>query len=74
MHVSIFGVFDWKTTIHSPKIGILRQFDPHKLAAISTKAKKAHPCLSPRHLSHGQAELALAAGYRDGWFAGQEET
>jgi len=28
MSVSIVGVFGWKTPIHTPKIGVLGQFDP----------------------------------------------
>ena len=28
MNVSIFGVFGWITPIHTPKIGVLGQFDP----------------------------------------------
>ena len=40
-----------KNAYTSPKLGFWGYFTP-KWAAISEKAKKAHPCVSPRHLSH----------------------
>jgi len=51
MNISIFGKFGWKTYIHAPKIWGLSYLTP-KLAAISTKAKKSHSCMSARDLSH----------------------
>jgi len=50
MNISIFGAFGWKTPINAPKI-VLGYLIP-KLAAISTKAKKAHPCASLQFLRH----------------------
>jgi len=52
MNISLFGPFGWKMPIHAPNIGVFGQFDLPKWAAISIKAKKAHPCVSLRHLSH----------------------
>jgi len=52
MYVSIFGALGWKMPIHAPKIGVLQAMLPPKGGEISTKAKKAHPCVSPHHLIH----------------------
>jgi len=45
-----FASLAWKRLFMPPKLslGIL----PPKWGAMSTKPKKAHPCASPRHLSH----------------------
>jgi len=47
----IFCPFGLKTPIYAPKIGVLGVCDP-KMGAISMKPQKAHPCASPRRLSH----------------------
>jgi len=52
INVSMFGTLGWKTPIHAPKIGVLGQFDPLNGLQYQPKPKKAHPCVSPRHLSH----------------------
>jgi len=52
MKISIFGVFGWKMPIHAPKIAVFGQFDPLNGLQYQPKPKKAHPCVSPRHLSH----------------------
>jgi len=52
MNVSIFGVFGWITPIHTPKIGVLGQFDPLNGLHYQPEPKNAHTCVSPRHLSH----------------------
>jgi len=51
MNISIFDAFGWKMPIHAPKIGVFGQFDPHNGVQYRRKPKKAHPCVSPRHLS-----------------------
>jgi len=51
MKVWFFCTFGLKTLIRVPKIVFL-EFDFPKWAAISTKPQKAHPCASPRRLSH----------------------
>ena len=51
MNISIFGTFGWKTLIHAPKLGFWGYLTS-KWGAISTEPKKAHPCVSPCHLSH----------------------
>jgi len=52
MNISIFGTFGWKIPIHAPKIGVLGQFDLLNGPQYQLRPKKAHPCVSPRHLSH----------------------
>jgi len=52
MNISIFDAFGWKTPLHAYKIGVFGQFDPLNWLQYQRKPKKAHPCLSPRHLSH----------------------
>jgi len=52
MNISLFGAFGWKMPIHVPKIGVFGQFDPSNGLQYQPKPKKAHPCMSPRHLSH----------------------
>ena len=51
MHVFGFREFGLKTPIHASKFGFWGYFTP-KWGAISIKPKKAHPCASPRRLSH----------------------
>jgi len=52
MHISIFDEFGWKMPYHAPKLGVLGQFDPLNGLQYQRMRKKAHPCVSPRHLSH----------------------
>jgi len=52
MNISIFGLFGWKMPIHAPKIGVFGQFDPLNGLQYQPKPRKAHPCMSPRHLSY----------------------
>jgi len=52
MNISIFDAFGWKMSIHAPKIGVFGQFDPKNGVQYQRKPKKAHPCVSTRHLSH----------------------
>jgi len=55
MNVSIFGTFGWKKPIHTPKNWGLWAIWPPEWAVIGAyqlKAKKTHPCVSPRNLSH----------------------
>jgi len=52
MNILIFGPFGWKMPIHAPKIGVFGQFYPLNGLQYQPKPKKAHPCVSPRHLSH----------------------
>jgi len=52
INISIFGTFGWKMPIHTTKIGFFGQFDPLNGLQYQPKPKKAHPCMSPRHLSH----------------------
>jgi len=47
-----FREFGLKSPIHAPKIGGFGSILPPKWGTISTKPKKAHPCVSPRRLSH----------------------
>jgi len=49
---SIFGAFGWKTPIHTPQHWCFGAILPTKWAAILTKAKNAHPCVSSRHTTH----------------------
>ena len=51
MEVSIFGANGWKSPIHSFKIVVWGLFDT-LTECISSKAKNAHPCVSPFRLSH----------------------
>ena len=51
MNVSIFGIFSWKRLFMPPKLLFLDYLNP-KWGATSTKAKKPHPWMSQRHLSH----------------------
>jgi len=51
MHVFRFREFGLKMPVHAPKIGNVGVLTP-KRGAISTKPKEAHPCASPRRLSH----------------------
>jgi len=52
MNISIFGTFGWKMPIHAPQIGVSEHFDLLNGLQYQPKPKKAHPCVSPRHLSH----------------------
>jgi len=52
MNISIFDTFGWEMPIHAPKIGFFGQFDTQNGVQYQRKPKKAHPCASPRHLSH----------------------
>jgi len=52
MNISIFGPFGWKMPIHAAKVGVFGQFDPLNGLQYEPKPKKAHPCASPRNLSH----------------------
>jgi len=52
MNISIFGPFGWKMPIHALKIRVFGKFDPLNGLQYQAKPKKAHPCMSPRHLSH----------------------
>jgi len=52
MNISIFGTFGWEMHIHAPKIGVFGQFDPLNRLQYQPKPKKAHTCVSPRHLSN----------------------
>jgi len=52
MNISIFDAFGWKMPIHAPKLGVLGQFDLQNGVQYQRKPIKAHPCVSPRHLSH----------------------
>jgi len=52
INISIFDAFGWKMPIHAPKMGASGQFDPLNGVQYQRKTKKAHPCLSPCHLSH----------------------
>jgi len=51
MSVSIFGTSGWKTPIHAPKIGFIGLSVPQNGLQYQRKPKKAHPCMSPHHLS-----------------------
>jgi len=53
MNISIFdAAFGWKMPIHAIKIGVFGQFGPQNGVQYQRKPKKAHPCMSPRPLSH----------------------
>jgi len=52
INISIFDAFGWKMLIHAPKIEVLGQFDPLNGLQYQLMPKKAHPCITPRHLSH----------------------
>ena len=52
MNISIFDAFGWKMRIHAPKIGVFGLFDPQNGEQYQRRPKKAHPCVSPCHLSH----------------------
>jgi len=52
MNISIFDAFGWKMPIHALKIVFLDNFIPKMGVQYQRKPKKAHPCVSSRHLSH----------------------
>jgi len=52
INISILGTYGWKIPIHTPKIGVFGQFDPLNGLQYQPKPKKAHTCVSPRHLRH----------------------
>ena len=52
MNISIFDTFGWKMPIHAPRIGVFGQFDPLNGVQYQRKPKKAHLCVSPRHVNH----------------------
>jgi len=51
MYAFRFRQFGLKTPVHAPKIVVLGILPPI-WGAMSTNPKKAHPCASPRRLSH----------------------
>ena len=51
MECSIFGVNGWKCLFTPPNL-VFWDYLTHKWGAIWTKPQKAHPCISPRRLSH----------------------
>jgi len=52
MHVFQFCEFGLKMPIHAPKIWVLGEFYPLNGEQCQRNPKKAHPCTSPRRLSH----------------------
>jgi len=52
MHVFRFHEFGVRTPIHAPKIAVLEGFYPLSAEQCQRSPKKAHPCVSPRRLSH----------------------
>jgi len=52
MNISIFCAFGWKMPIHAAKKCFFSAIWFPKWTVISTKAKKAHPCVCPHHLSN----------------------
>ena len=52
MHVFRFREFGLKTPIHAPKLRVFGVFDPLNWEQCEKFPKKAHPCASPRRLSH----------------------
>ena len=52
MHVFRFREFGLKTPIHASKLGVFGIYDSLNREQCEKFFKKAHPCASPRHLSH----------------------
>ena len=52
MKLSIFCPFGLKMPIHAPKIGGFGGFHPQNGEQCQRDPQKAHPCASPRRLSH----------------------
>ena len=52
MKLSTFCPFGLKMPIHSPKIGVFLGFHPQNGEQCQWNPQNAHPCASPRRLSH----------------------
>jgi len=48
----LFCHFGLKMPIHTPKIGVLEEFDPPFGEPYQRNPENAHPCVRPRRLSH----------------------
>jgi len=67
MKLSIFYPFGLKTPSNAPKIGVFGpsgDFTPKIGSSINETPKKAHPCVSPRRLSHQAWTISDTYGHR----------